>query len=99
MFELGTKVIHIPSNKECLVVYLNGKEPKYRVRFPDMYAKDVYEVELEEIKEEPLLASEPALEEVVIGDESMQIKSFTKVKENMKGNDMVNIEKSENSSN
>ena len=93
MFELGAKVIHKPSNKECFVVYLNGKEPKYRVRFPDMYAKDVYEVELEEIKEEPLLASEPALEEVVVGDESMQIKSFTKVKEKMKGSEEIKINK------
>ena len=93
MFELGAKVIHIPSNKECFVVYLNGKEPKYRVRFPDMYAKDVYEVELEEIKEEPLLASEPSLEEVVIGDEHLQVKSKIGIKEDITSSEEIKINK------
>ena len=93
MFELGAKVIHIPSNKECFVVYLNVKEPKYRVRFPDMYAKDVYDVELEEIKEEPIIASEPALEEAAIGEENLQVKSKTGINEKMKGSEEVKIDK------
>ena len=94
MFELGAKVIHIPSNKECFVVYHNDKEPKYKIRFLDKHSMDMYTTELEVAKpEEQLLASEPALEEVVVGDETLQVKSKTGIKEKMKGSEEIKINK------
>ena len=67
MFELGNKVLHIPSNKLCYVVFINVKEPKYLIRFPNMHATDVYEVEVEEIEEAVLIASEPEIVDSGIG--------------------------------
>ena len=94
MIQLGTNVVHIASQKKCFVIYINDKEPKYRVRFPDMYAMDVYTTELEELeKEEPLLASEPVVGEILIGAESMQVRNKVGAKEEMSSKEEIKINK------
>ena len=85
MIELGNKVLHIPSNKLCYVVFINIKEPKYLIRFPNMHATDVYEVEVEEIEEAVLIASEPEIVDSGIGTEGVKVnKDIKKISEELK---------------
>ena len=85
MIELGNKVLHIPSNKLCYVVFINVKEPKYLIRFPNMHATDVYEVEVEEIEEAVLIASEVATVEEMRGTDGVIVnKNIKKISEELK---------------
>ena len=85
MIELGNKVLHIPSNKLCYIVFINVKEPKYLIRFPNMHATDVYEVEVEEIEEAVLIASEPEIVDSGIGTEGVKVnKDIKKISEELK---------------
>ena len=94
MIQLGTEVLHIVSQRKCFIIYINNKEPKYKVRFPDMYVTDVYTTELAEIgKEEPLLASEPVLDEILLGEENLQIESKTTIKETVSSNEEIKVNK------
>ena len=85
MVIVGSRAIHLPTGRECFVIYINLKEPKYKDRFPNMHATDVYEVEVEEIEEAVLIASEPEIVDSGIGTEGVKVnKDIKKISEELK---------------
>jgi len=86
MVIVGSRAIHLPTGRECFVIYINLKEPKYKVRFPNMHATDVYETELEEIEPaEPLIASEVETAEDLRGTDGVIVnKNIKKIREELK---------------